>query len=62
MSRLRKVPYFTSAYEPDGIAPPDFNKMPALLSTMKQFRGAMDKIVSFTDETLRSLRLEMTPT
>ncbi len=57
-SRLRKVPYFTSAYEPDGIAPPDFNQMPALLSTMKQFRGAMDKIAAFATEALRAPQLE----
>jgi transaldolase len=54
MSRLQKVPYFTAAYEPDGISPPEFNQMPALLSTMKQFRAAMDKIVAFTNETLHA--------
>lgn len=60
MARLQKVPYFTSAYEPDGIAPPDFNQIPALLTTMKQFRGAMDKIVQFAEEALSASKLETT--
>lgn len=52
MARLRRVPYFTSAYYPDGLTQPEFNRIPALLSTMNQFRGAMDKINAFTAEAL----------
>jgi len=52
MARLRRVPYFTSAYYPDGLTQPEFNRIPALLSTMNQFRGAMDKITAFTAEAL----------
>ena len=52
MSRLQKVPYFTSAYEPDGLAPQEFNQIPALLNTMKEFRAAMDKIVAFSAEVM----------
>jgi transaldolase len=61
MARLRQVPYFTSAYEPDGMSPPEFNQIPALLSTMKQFRGAMDKIVAFTQATLDTAKVEALP-
>ena len=52
MSRLRKVPYFTSAYEPDGLAPQEFNQIPALLNTMREFQAAMDKIVAFSAEVI----------
>lgn len=61
MSRLRKVPYFMAAYEPDGATPQEFNQMPALLSTMQQFMAAMDKIVAFTDEALHTLKPEALP-
>ncbi|MFM8322700.1 MAG: transaldolase family protein [Chloroflexota bacterium] len=52
MARLQNVPYFTAAYEPDGLTPEQFDCLPALLSTMKQFQGAMDKIVAFAAEAL----------
>jgi hypothetical protein len=58
MARLRKIPYFVTAYEPDGMVPKDFNQIPALLSTMKQFRGAMDNIIAFTEQTLSARRQE----
>jgi transaldolase len=54
MTRLRKVPYFNAAYEPDGLNPEEFNQIPALLNTMKEFRAAMDKIVTFTAEAMRT--------
>lgn len=54
MSRLRKVPYFNAAYEPDGTALPDFNQMQALLLTQKEFCAAMDKIVAFTAQALET--------
>ena len=52
MARLRKVPYFTAAYEPDGLMPDEFNELPALLNTWNQFKGAMDKIVTFVSDAL----------
>ncbi len=58
MARLRKIPYFAAAYEPDGMVPKEFNQIPALLSTMKQFRGAMDNIIAFTEQTLSARRQE----
>jgi len=61
MAKLRKVPYFVSAYEPDGTPAEEFNRIPALLSTMQQFQGAMDKIVAFTAETLNAKREEDVP-
>ena len=53
MSRLFKVPYFTAAFEPDGLDPNEFNQIPALLNTWKEFKAAMDKIVAFTAQAMR---------
>jgi len=61
MSRLQKVPYFTTGYEPDGLAPQDFNQIPALLNTMREFQAAMDKIVAFTTEAMRAPERDATP-
>lgn len=61
MARLRKVPYFNAGYEPDGLTPREFNRIPALLSTMKQFQGAMDKIAGFTSETLSAAKTAAMP-
>lgn len=61
MARLRKVPYFNAGYEPDGLTPREFNRIPALLSTMKQFHGAMDKIAGFTSETLSAAKTAAMP-
>lgn len=54
MERLRKVPYFNAAYEPDGMQPPEFNQMQCLLLTQKEFCSAMDKIVAFTAQALEA--------
>lgn len=61
MARLRKVPYFTSGYEPDGLAPQEFNQIPALLNTMREFQAAMDKIVAFSAEVMGSTERDATP-
>lgn len=53
MGRLRKVPYFNSAYDPQGLAVHEFNRIPALLNTRKEFCNAMDKIVAFTRQALQ---------
>ena len=47
MSRLQRVPYFRAAYEPDGLLPEEFNTLPPLLNTHKEFCGATEKIVAF---------------
>jgi transaldolase len=47
MERLQRIPYFNAAYEPDGLTPREFNDLPPLLSTWKEFKEAMDKIVAF---------------
>ena len=52
MARLRKVPYFNAAYDPDGMQPPDFNRLQCLLLTQKEFCAAMDKIIAFTEQAL----------
>jgi transaldolase len=61
MSRLLKVPYFTTAYEPDGLDPHEFDQIPALLNTRKEFIAAMDKIVAFAAETTRTSQPNAAP-
>lgn len=58
MERLQKVPYFRAGYEPDGLTPPEFNQLPAMLSTWKEFKGAMDKIVAFAAETMQQSKTQ----
>lgn len=53
MAKLRKVPYFNAAHEPDGIQPPDFNRIQSLLLTQQEFCGAMDKIIAFTGQAMQ---------
>lgn len=52
MARLRQVPYFNAAYDPQGLNPKEFDQMPALLNTWKEFSGALDKIVAFTEQVI----------
>lgn len=56
MARLRKVPYFIQGYEPDALTEPEFNQLPALLSTRREFCGAMDKVVAFASDAMNSAR------
>jgi transaldolase len=55
MSRLRKVPYFNAAYDPEGLKPQEFDQIPALLNTRKEFCGAMDKMIAFAAESMLSV-------
>lgn len=52
MARLRKVPYFIDGYEPTALTDPEFNQLPALLSTKKEFCSALDKIVAFAAQAM----------
>jgi transaldolase len=52
MERLQKIPYFNAAYQPDGLTPPEFNHLPPLLSTWKEFKEATDKIVAFAAQVM----------
>lgn len=61
MERLNKVPYFKAGYEPDGLTPQEFDRLPALLSTWEEFKGAMDKIVVFTAEAMHQDHLQPLP-
>jgi transaldolase len=47
LERLRRIPYFRAAYEPDGLSPQEFNTLPPLLSTHKEFCEATEKIIAF---------------
>jgi transaldolase len=55
--RLSRVPYFTSAYQPDGLTPAEFNALPALLSTWNEFKAAMDKICTFAAEAVHAVEI-----
>ncbi len=50
MERLMKIPYFTRSYEPDGYSQAEFNTIPSLVSTYKEFSGATQKMVDFVQE------------
>ena len=50
MARLRKVPYFNAGYEPDGIGVEDFDAIPALQSTYREFSKATEEMVAFVAE------------
>jgi transaldolase len=50
MARLRKVGYFNAGYEPDGIPAEEFNDIPALQSTHREFSKATEQMVSFARE------------
>ena len=52
MERLQRIPYFNAAYQPDGLTPPEFNHLPPLLSTWKEFKDARDKIVAFAAQAM----------
>jgi transaldolase len=63
MERLQTIPYFNAAYKPDGLTPREFNDLPPLLSTWKEFREAMDKIVAFAAQAMDagSAGMNLTP-
>lgn len=47
MERLQRIAYFNAAYQPDGLTPREFNDLPPLLATWKEFKEAVDRIVAF---------------
>lgn len=53
MRRLQRIPYFSNAYDPQGLTLEDFNSLPPLLNTWKEFKAAMDKIVAFTTDVMQ---------
>lgn len=52
LARLRRLPYFTEAYEPDGLAPEAFERHGALVETVAQFSRAMRGVVDFVARSL----------
>jgi transaldolase len=52
IERLRRIPYFNAAYQPDGLTPKEFDQLPPLLSTWKEFKEATDKIVAFAAQAI----------
>jgi transaldolase len=47
MARLQRVPYFRASFEPDGLRAEEFNTLPPLLSTHREFSEAVEKITAF---------------
>ncbi len=58
MARLRKVPYFNQAYDVDGLTVDQFNTIPPLLSTFKEFSGATEKTLEFVRQRMAAARGE----
>jgi transaldolase len=56
MERLGRIPYFNAAYQPDGLTPSEFNQLPPLLSTWKEFKEATDKIVAFAAQAISATK------
>ena len=52
MAKLSAVPYFQSAYDPAGIPVEEFNNIPSLRSTARQFGAATEQMVAFVRENL----------
>jgi transaldolase len=50
MARLEEIPYFTRGYEPDGLTVGEFDDLPCLQSTVREFSKATDEMVSFVRE------------
>jgi len=50
MQKLQQIPYFKQSYEPYGLTLDEFNSIPALLSTAKEFSNATQKMVDFVKE------------
>lgn len=50
MARLRTVPYFNAAHDPDGTAVEDFDRIPALQATYDEFSKATEGMVTFVRE------------
>jgi len=58
MARLRRVRYFRQGYEPDGIPVEDFDQIPALKSTAREFSQATNAMVAFVAEGMQSGPME----
>lgn len=55
MERLEKISYFKRSFEPDGYSQMEFNTIPSLVSTFKEFSGATQKMVDFVCERMPAL-------
>ncbi|MGZ6569255.1 MAG: transaldolase family protein [Solirubrobacteraceae bacterium] len=52
MAKLSAVPYFQSAHDPAGIPVEQFNNIPSLRSTAREFGAATEQMVAFVRESL----------
>ncbi|MCU0488309.1 MAG: hypothetical protein MUE67_05075 [Anaerolineales bacterium] len=50
LEQLHKIPYFVRSFQPDGWLVEEFNTLPPLQSTFKEFSGATEKMVAFVAE------------
>jgi transaldolase len=56
MARLRRIPYFNAGYDVDGISVPDFDSIPALQATYREFSRATEEMVAFVAERMAPAR------
>ena len=53
LDKLLRLPYFAKSYEPDGMAPEEFNRHAALIATMAEFSTATRGMVDFVAQQLQ---------
>jgi transaldolase len=53
MAKLRRVPYFNAGYDVDGISVDDFDAIPALQATYREFANATNDMVAFVAERMQ---------
>lgn len=56
LAKLKRLPYFTEAYEPDGLTPEQFNRHAALVATAAEFSRATRLTVDFVAQQFEALR------
>jgi transaldolase len=56
LEKLRKVPYFNAGHDTDGIGVEEFDAIPALQSTYREFAKATEEMIAFVAERMRYRR------
>jgi transaldolase len=54
LKKLKRLPYFSEGYEPDGMAPPDFIRHPAVKKSLDGFIQATEEMEDFVHKTLNA--------
>ncbi|HUV09059.1 MAG TPA: transaldolase family protein [Spirochaetia bacterium] len=61
MEKLNKFKYFREAYDPEGLAPPEFNRHTALIATAKSFSDATNEMERFVEESVNNAEIKYRP-